>query len=75
MELDVEAIMENEFYCHLCEEEGVDQELETVYYVEELESYRDDMEKYVAVAEQGCPRPGHVDVDFSIRESFYTEYD
>jgi hypothetical protein len=72
LDLDVNAIMEQDFYCHLCEEEGTDQELETVYYVEELESYRQGMDKYMAVAEQGCPKPEHVDVDFRITESFYS---
>lgn len=71
-DLDVDAIMGQNFYCHLCEEEGRKQELETVYYVEETESYRQGMDKYLAVAEKGCPRPEHVDVDFQIKERFYS---
>lgn len=71
-ELDVEAIMDQEFYCHRCEEEGLEQELQTVFYTEEVESYRPGMQKVIGVAEKGCPRPEHVDVEFKITESFYT---
>lgn len=65
--------MDQDFYCHLCEEEEREQELEMVFYVEESESYRPGYDNKAAVAEQGCPKPEHVDVDFSIRETFYTQ--
>lgn len=73
LDLDIEAVMDQDFYCHLCERDGERQELKTVFYVEEAESYRLGQEKKVAVAEKGCPKPDHVDVEFSIREPFYTE--
>ncbi|MFT4868037.1 MAG: hypothetical protein ACI9LV_000650 [Candidatus Nanohaloarchaea archaeon] len=73
LDLDVNAIMEQDFYCHLCEEEGREQELVTRYHVEERESYRPGRDKYTAVAEQGCPRPEHVEVDFRITETFYSQ--
>lgn len=74
-DLDVEALMDEEFYCQKCEEEGLEQELKTLYYTEETNSYRHGMKKLIGVAEKGCPRPEHAGVGFKVTESFYTNSD
>jgi hypothetical protein len=72
LDIDINALMEQDFYCHLCEDEGREQELKTVYTAEEVESHRPGKEKYVGIAEMGCPRPEHVEVEFRFTETFYS---
>ena len=72
LDIDIEELMNQEFYCHLCENEGLETKLESTYYVERVKSYRTNYEKYVGVAEKGCPRPEHTEVDFQLKETFYS---
>lgn len=71
-DIDIDEVMNQEFYCHLCSEEGVETELESTYYVEQVKSYRLNHDKYVAVAEKACPRLEHGEVDFQLKEGFYS---
>lgn len=73
LDLDVESIMNQEFYCHKCLENGEQRELTTVYYTEDTRSFKPDLDKYIAIAEKGCPEPEHTGVEFQIRESFYSD--
>lgn len=70
---DIEEILSQEYHCHRCKAEGIDQELETVYYVEELKSHRLSYDKYRAVAENDCPVEKHSEVGFTITEAFYSQ--
>jgi len=73
LEPDLEEILSQEYYCHRCNEDGIEQELETVYYVKELKSHRLSYDKYLAVAELDCPVENCSDVGFKITEEFYSQ--
>lgn len=71
-DVDIRELMEQKFYCHLCEEEGLRQKLKDVYYTKEVDSYRPGKKKYLAIAEKGCPKTRHLEAGFRYEESFYS---